>query len=281
MQSHDWDLSEYMYRAYYEYADTTVCTLYKFTELLYLAQMEYMRETDGRPLFAKPFKYRIPLAAQDTELLMSPMDCEDAFFELEAGESFENTEYYPNEHEISDLEFAVMDRTIEEYAGVEEWALMRKIRKYGAIQKAGLQCMYTRMLAEVFPWDIWEDAKNEDCIATDAEPKKKVVEAVVNGETYLAQTEHVSGQYPQTVIGKDREAIALVTNHILSDLIPKGPAPDFEVYITWKCKALQNWKYLLSSTLSDGKYYELTYDGDRHLWYLDTYVKIENKEYRA
>lgn len=281
MQSHDWDLSEYMYCAYYEYADTTVCTLYKFTELLYLAQMEYMRETDGRPLFAKPFKYRIPLAAQDTELLMSPMDCEDAFFKLEAGESFENTEYYPNEHEISDLEFAVMDRTIEEYAGVEEWALMRKIRKYGAIQKAGLQCMYTRMLAEVFPWDIWEDAKNEDCIATDAEPKKKVVEAVVNGETYLAQTEHVSGRYPWTVTSKDQDAIAIVKNYILSDLIPKGPAPDFEVCITWKCKAFQNWKYMLDTTLQNSSYYELTYDGDRHMWYLDVYEKTGHIELRV
>lgn len=53
--------------------------------------------------------------------------------------------------------------------------------------------------------------------------------------------------------------------------------PSFEVYTVWKCKALQNWKYLLSSTLSDGMYYELTYNGDKDEWYLDAYKKFENR----
>lgn len=52
--------------------------------------------------------------------------------------------------------------------------------------------------------------------------------------------------------------------------------PSFEVYTVWKCKALQNWKYLLSSTLTDGMYYELTYNGDKKEWYLDAYKKFEN-----
>jgi hypothetical protein len=45
----------------------------------------------------------------------------------------------------------------------------------------------------------------------------------------------------------------------------------------WKAKVLQNWKYLISSTLYDGMYYELTYDGDKRRWYLDAYKKFENK----
>ena len=55
------------------------------------------------------------------------------------------------------------------------------------------------------------------------------------------------------------------------------PMPDFTVYTVWKCKILQNWKYLISSTLFDGMYYELTYNGDKHEWYLDAYKKFENK----
>ena len=40
-----------------------------------------------------------------------------------------------------------------------------------------------------------------------------------------------------------------------------------DVYIVWKCKTLQNWKYLISTDISDGMYYELTYNGDKQEWY--------------
>ena len=53
-------------------------------------------------------------------------------------------------------------------------------------------------------------------------------------------------------------------------------AGDFSVYIVWKCEILQNWKYLISSTLPDGMYYELTFNGDKNEWYLDAYKKFEN-----
>jgi hypothetical protein len=52
---------------------------------------------------------------------------------------------------------------------------------------------------------------------------------------------------------------------------------NFEVYMVWKAKVLQNWKYLISSTLFDGMYYELTYNGDKKEWYLDAYKKFENR----
>ena len=52
---------------------------------------------------------------------------------------------------------------------------------------------------------------------------------------------------------------------------------NFEVYVVWKAKVLQNWKYLISSTLMDGMYYELTYNGDKQEWYLDAYKKFENR----
>lgn len=75
----------------------------------------------------------------------------------------------------------------------------------------------------------------------------------------------------------DNKAIDIVMNYIIAHLDKSDDTPDFEVYIVWKCKALQNWKYLLSSTLFDGMYYELTYNGDKKEWYLDAYKKFENK----
>ena len=52
---------------------------------------------------------------------------------------------------------------------------------------------------------------------------------------------------------------------------------DKEPFIVWKCKVLQNWKYLLSTRLPDGMYYEFTFNGDEQEWYLDAYKKLENR----
>lgn len=49
------------------------------------------------------------------------------------------------------------------------------------------------------------------------------------------------------------------------------------VFVVWYCKTLQNAKALLSTTVSDGMYYELTYNGDKNELYLDAYKKWENK----
>lgn len=50
-----------------------------------------------------------------------------------------------------------------------------------------------------------------------------------------------------------------------------------DVYVVWMCKTLQNNKALLSTTLSDGMYYEVTYNGDKNEVYFDAYKKWENK----
>lgn len=49
-----------------------------------------------------------------------------------------------------------------------------------------------------------------------------------------------------------------------------------EVFIVWFSKTLQNWKALISTTISDGMYYEVTYNGDKKETYLDAYKKWEN-----
>lgn len=75
----------------------------------------------------------------------------------------------------------------------------------------------------------------------------------------------------------DSVVLSIVQNYIINHLDKSDNNPDFEVYIVWKCKTLQNWKYLISSTLCDGMYYELTFNGDKNEWYLDVYKKFDNK----
>lgn len=74
----------------------------------------------------------------------------------------------------------------------------------------------------------------------------------------------------------DKKVIELVKDYIIRHLDKSDEMPEFEVYTVWKCKVLQNWKYLCASTLPDGMYYELTYNGDKKEWYLDAYKKFEN-----
>lgn len=42
-------------------------------------------------------------------------------------------------------------------------------------------------------------------------------------------------------------------------------------------KTLQNWKALVSTTVSDGMYYEVTHNGDKCETYLDAYKKWDNQ----
>lgn len=51
-----------------------------------------------------------------------------------------------------------------------------------------------------------------------------------------------------------------------------------DVYIVWFSKTLQNFKALVSTAISDGMYYEITYNGDKNELYLDAYKKWENKK---
>ena len=49
------------------------------------------------------------------------------------------------------------------------------------------------------------------------------------------------------------------------------------VFVVWSCKTLQNYKALLSTTVSgDGIYAEYTYNGDKKELYEDVYKKLTN-----
>lgn len=53
-----------------------------------------------------------------------------------------------------------------------------------------------------------------------------------------------------------------------------------DVFVVWSCKTLQNNKALLSTTVSDGMYYELTFNGDKNELYFDAYKKWQNICYK-
>lgn len=52
-------------------------------------------------------------------------------------------------------------------------------------------------------------------------------------------------------------------------------APD-EVYVVWFCFILGGWKALISTSLPDGMYYEVTYNAAKGETYLDAYKKFDN-----
>lgn len=69
----------------------------------------------------------------------------------------------------------------------------------------------------------------------------------------------------------------LVRDYAIEHLDKTDEMPEFTVYVVWSCKTLQNSKALLSTSLSDGMYYELTMNGDKKEIYFDAYKKFENR----
>ena len=77
-------------------------------------------------------------------------------------------------------------------------------------------------------------------------------------------------------IKKAKEAVVNYFNSRV-DKTDNANITEDDVYVVWFCKTLQNWKALVSTTVSDGMYYEITYNGDKNETYLDAYQKWENK----
>lgn len=75
----------------------------------------------------------------------------------------------------------------------------------------------------------------------------------------------------------DEKALSIVSKYAREHLDKTDGPIEFSTFIVWKCKTLQNWKFLISTSLHDGMYYEVTYNGDEKEWYLDAYKKFENR----
>ena len=72
-----------------------------------------------------------------------------------------------------------------------------------------------------------------------------------------------------------RKTVADYANEHLDKSDGKQITED-DVFIVWMCKTLQNNKALASTTLFDGMYYELTFNGDKQELYVDAYKKWQN-----
>lgn len=72
-----------------------------------------------------------------------------------------------------------------------------------------------------------------------------------------------------------KSTVAEYTNNHLDKTDGKKITED-DVFIVWMCKTLQNSKAMASTTLFDGMYYELTYNGDKGELYMDAYKKWQN-----
>ena len=73
------------------------------------------------------------------------------------------------------------------------------------------------------------------------------------------------------------EAQKLVVDYVKEHLDKSDGDIDFQVYVVWQCCILGSRKWLISSTLPDGMYYEVTYDYNKGCYYLDAYKKFENR----
>ena len=75
-----------------------------------------------------------------------------------------------------------------------------------------------------------------------------------------------------TFIGYAKDAIMLYYHSTLKTGINLN-----DIYVVWNCKTLQNNKALLSTTIPDTRYFEITYNGDKKELYFDSYTKECNK----
>lgn len=84
-----------------------------------------------------------------------------------------------------------------------------------------------------------------------------------NPDEFIQKAKHIVVEHYNSAPTIDRDLLQTITFE--------------DVYVVWFAKTLQNWKALVSTTVPDGLYYELTYNGDKAETYLDVYAKITNK----
>ena len=73
------------------------------------------------------------------------------------------------------------------------------------------------------------------------------------------------------------KAKQLVLDYAIEHLDKTDKIPVFDVFVVWNAYILGNIKALLSTTLYDGMYYEVTYNANRNEIYFDAYKKFENR----
>lgn len=93
-------------------------------------------------------------------------------------------------------------------------------------------------------------------------------------------SEQSPGVVPQnTSDNYDAKAMQLVRDVLDKTLIDHNPGdelPAYSLYVVWRVKVLQHWKALVATDMPDGRYFEVTYDGDKKQAYVDWYHKYKN-----
>ena len=73
------------------------------------------------------------------------------------------------------------------------------------------------------------------------------------------------------------KVVEIVRKYVEEHLDKSASKQQFEVFVVWQCCILGNAKWLLSITLPDSMYYEVTYNKIKNEFYLDAYKKFENR----
>lgn len=73
-----------------------------------------------------------------------------------------------------------------------------------------------------------------------------------------------------------KKAKELVANYAKEHIDKTDTVPDFDVFVVWNAYILGNIKALLSTTIPDGMYYEVTYNKAKDEIYFDAYKKFQN-----
>ncbi len=75
----------------------------------------------------------------------------------------------------------------------------------------------------------------------------------------------------------EEKAKQIVANWLKQNWQEKWDGKTYQIFLVWNSKVLQNYKCTIYTNLPNSPYFELTYNGDKKEWYLDVYVKLENK----
>ena len=134
---------------------------------------------------------------------------------------------------------------------------------------------------------IVEDKSNGKCVSftRDRTEERKPSESYLELKKLLEDTVEIVKKLEKNKENKimsSEKFISLCKENVVkyfnehSDKTDKVLITQEDVYVVWCCKTLQNHKALLSTNVSDGMYYELTYNGDKNELYLDAYKKWQN-----
>lgn len=78
------------------------------------------------------------------------------------------------------------------------------------------------------------------------------------------------------------EPIELAQLFVRSEITKSDPAirdNDYTTYLPFFAYILGGWKATVSTSMPDGRYYEVTYNKEADEFYVDTYIKLKNSVY--